>query len=61
MAENTKTTLDKVREIIAKQLSVKLETVTDESNIAEDLGADSLDMKRSLDLGGSTSDRPKIF
>ncbi len=48
MAENTKTTLDKVREIIAKQLSVKLETVTDDSNIAEDLGADSLDLVEIL-------------
>ena len=48
MAEKTKSTLDKVREIIAKQLSVKIETVTDESNIAEDLGADSLDLVEIL-------------
>lgn len=48
MAENKKSTLEKVREIIAKQLSVKLETVTDESNIAEDLGADSLDLVEIL-------------
>ena len=48
MAEKTKATLEKVREIIAKQLSVKLETVTDDSNIAEDLGADSLDLVEIL-------------
>ena len=48
MAEKTKSTLEKVREIIAKQLSVKIETVTDDSNIAEDLGADSLDLVEIL-------------
>ena len=37
MADKTNTTLEKVREIIANQLSVKPETVTDTSNIAEDL------------------------
>ena len=47
MADKAKT-IDKVKEIIAKQLSVKLETVTDESNIAEDLGADSLDLVEIL-------------
>ena len=45
-AQNT--TFEKVKDIIAKQLSVKLETVTDESNIAEDLGADSLDLVEIL-------------
>ena len=48
MAEQAKTTLEKVREIIAKQLSVKLETVKEESNIAEELGADSLDLVEIL-------------
>lgn len=47
MAEK-KSTLDKVREIISKQLSVKLEEVKAESNIAEDLGADSLDLVEIL-------------
>ena len=48
MADKTNTTLEKVREIIANQLSVKPETVTDTSNIAEDLGADSLDLVEIL-------------
>lgn len=34
---------DKVREIIAKQLGVKLEEVTPQATFIEDLGADSLD------------------
>jgi len=34
---------DKVREIIAKQLGVKLEEVTPEATFIDDLGADSLD------------------
>ena len=50
MAENTKlnATFEKVRDIIAKQLSVKPEEVKAESNIAEDLGADSLDLVEIL-------------
>lgn len=48
MAEKTNSTLEKVRDIIAKQLSVKPESVTDTSNIAEDLGADSLDLVEIL-------------
>ena len=48
MAEKTNSTLEKVRDIIAKQLSVKPETVADTSNIAEDLGADSLDLVEIL-------------
>ena len=50
MAENTKisATFEKVRDIIAKQLSVKVEDVKPESNIAEDLGADSLDLVEIL-------------
>lgn len=48
MAEKTNATLEKVREIIANQLSVKPEIVTDTSNIAEDLGADSLDLVEIL-------------
>lgn len=34
---------DRVREIIAEQLMVDLEEVTDEASFADDLGADSLD------------------
>ena len=48
MAEKKNTTLETVRDIIAKQLSVKPETVTDTANIAEDLGADSLDLVEIL-------------
>ena len=50
MAENAKTnsTYEKGREIIANQLSVKAEQITEKSNIAEDLGADSLDLVEIL-------------
>lgn len=34
---------DKVRSIIAEQLGVKLEEVTQEASFVDDLGADSLD------------------
>lgn len=34
---------DRVREIIAEQLMVDLEEVTDEASFVDDLGADSLD------------------
>ena len=34
---------DRVRAIIAEQLGVKLEEVTDAASFIEDLGADSLD------------------
>lgn len=34
---------DKVRSIIAEQLGVKLEEVTEEATFVDDLGADSLD------------------
>ena len=33
----------RVREIIAQELGVELEKVTDDANFVEDLGADSLD------------------
>ncbi|TFG65950.1 MAG: acyl carrier protein [Gemmatimonadales bacterium] len=36
-------TADKVREIIADELGVELEKVTDDASFVEDLGADSLD------------------
>ena len=34
---------DKVREIIANELGVEMEKVTDEASFVEDLGAESLD------------------
>ena len=39
---------DKVKEIIAKQLSVKVDAIQDTTNIAEELGADSLDLVEIL-------------
>ena len=36
-------TADKVREIIADELGVELEKVSDDASFVEDLGADSLD------------------
>ena len=36
--------LEKMKEIIAEQLSVDAETVTEASSFKEDLGADSLDL-----------------
>ena len=39
---------DKVKEIIAKQLSVKVDDIKEETNIAEELGADSLDLVEIL-------------
>ena len=48
MADKNMTTLEKVRNIISEQLSVKLEDVKNDSNIAEELGADSLDLVEIL-------------
>ena len=36
--------LEKVREIIAEQLNVEAESITEETSFKEDLGADSLDL-----------------
>lgn len=36
--------LEKLKELIADQLDVDIETITESSNIQEDLGADSLDI-----------------
>lgn len=44
---------EKLKEIIADQLTVDAETITLESNITEDLGADSLDV---VDLISSIED-----
>lgn len=41
-------TIDKVKEIIANQLSTKVENLKDDTNIAEELGADSLDLVEIL-------------
>ncbi len=41
-------TIDKVKEIIANQLSVKADSIKEETNIAEELGADSLDLVEIL-------------
>ena len=40
--------IDKVKEIIADQLSVKVEDIKEDTNIAEELGADSLDLVEIL-------------
>lgn len=36
--------LEKIKEIVAEQLSVDADTITAESNFKDDLGADSLDL-----------------
>lgn len=36
--------LEKMRELIADQLNVEAETITEQSSFKEDLGADSLDL-----------------
>ena len=41
-------TEQKVKEILAKQLSVEVNKITAETNIATDLGADSLDLVEIL-------------
>lgn len=41
-------TIDKVKEIIASQLSVDESKITESTNISEDLGADSLDLVEIL-------------
>lgn len=41
-------TLDKVKEMLANQLNIEVDKITEESKIVEDLGADSLDMIEML-------------
>jgi acyl carrier protein len=41
-------TLDKVKKLVASQLSVAEEKITEESRLIEDLGADSLDIMEML-------------
>lgn len=40
--------IEKVKELVAEQLGISKDTVTAESNIIEDLGADSLDVIEML-------------
>ena len=40
--------IEKVKEIIANQLSVDIKKLTEKTNIAEELGADSLDVVEIL-------------
>ena len=53
--------LEKIKELLAKQLRIDIDTIADVSNIIEDLGADSLDVVEMLmaiedDLGVIISD-----
>lgn len=41
-------TLDKVKQMLANQLNVQVEKITEDSKLIEDLGADSLDMIEML-------------
>lgn len=41
-------TLDKVKEMLANQLNIEVDKITEGSKIVEDLGADSLDMIEML-------------
>mgnify|MGYP005762819019 CR=1 FL=1 len=41
-------TIDKVKSIIANQLSTEVEKLNEKTNIAEELGADSLDLVEIL-------------
>ncbi len=41
-------TIDKVKELIAKQLNKPVDSITDEKEIVKDLGADSLDVVEML-------------
>ena len=40
--------LEKIKELLAKQLRIDIDTIADDSNIIEDLGADSLDVVEML-------------
>ena len=53
--------LEKIKELLAKQLRIDIDTIADDSNIIEDLGADSLGVVEMLmaiedDLGVIISD-----
>lgn len=40
--------IDKVKELVAEQLGISKESIKDDANIVEDLGADSLDVIEML-------------
>ncbi|MBQ3231211.1 MAG: acyl carrier protein [Clostridia bacterium] len=40
--------IDKVKEVIAKQLRIKVEDISDDAAVVEDLGADSIDIVEML-------------
>ena len=40
--------IEKVKELLAEQLGIDAKTINDDSNILEDLGADSLDIIEML-------------
>lgn len=40
--------IDEIRQILAKQLRIDADTINDDSNIIEDLGADSIDLVELL-------------
>ena len=40
--------IEKVKEILAKQLRIDIAAISDDANISEDLGADSLDLVEML-------------
>ena len=42
------TALESVKDILSKQLRVDIDSITEETNIMEDLGADSLDIVEML-------------
>ena len=57
--------LEKIKELLAKQLRIDIDTIADDSNIIEDLGADSLDVVEMLmaiedDLGVIISDADAV-
>ncbi|MEA4831824.1 Acyl carrier protein [bioreactor metagenome] len=40
--------IEKIKDLLAKQLRIDVNTITDNTNIIEDLGADSLDIVEML-------------
>lgn len=57
-------TIDKIKELLAEQLGIDSNTITEESRIIADLGADSLDIVELLmsleDEFGITVDEDKV-
>ena len=46
--EPYKTMIEKVKDILAKQLRIDVNTIEDDTNIVDDIGADSLDIVEML-------------